>query len=235
MTPYTLILVVVLAISPWVLKLAEKQDKKTKSRLKNIFLLLLIGQTLLGLPSWKLLPLFLTISTFQIFLVVRKIPLPAVLLSFVNTVIFFFTLIRLDRGPIENSANLTYIAIAFIVLIGNVVGLLLANKEKKLQPQPLSRRGKLIFTLVLVLATTAILGLSFWNKNTQNAAITKVSSLPEVRDYLRDVPNGVVTIDHEDKETNSYLIHVYEIKDGHTATFNWYEVNKTTGKVTTNF
>ena len=61
----------------------------------------------------------------------------------------------------------------------------------------------------------------------------KVRALPEVVDYLKRVPNGKVEVNGE--EDDMYMVQVYEIKDGHTATFNWYTVNKTTGAVKTEF
>lgn len=64
----------------------------------------------------------------------------------------------------------------------------------------------------------------------EDQAVSKVKSLPEVQEFLKNVPTGRVELDHFDKMTNLYLVHVYEIKDNHTATFNWYEVNKTTGQ-----
>ena len=237
MTPYALILAAILIVSPFALKLAEKQDKKTKSNLRRTLLLLLVGQVLLGLVSWKALLLFLIISLIQIFLLTRKTPAqtPAVILNFINTFVFFMTMIRLDQKQIGDPANLAGIATAFVVLVGNVVGLLLINKEKKLRIKPLSRRGKLFSFSILVLTVAVILGFAYRNKSAGNAAIARVSRLPEVKEYLRAVPSGRVAIDHEDKETNSYLIQVYEIKDGHTATFNWYEVDKTTGEIKTEF
>ena len=48
---------------------------------------------------------------------------------------------------------------------------------------------------------------------------------------LKRVPSGIVEIDNEDEKT--YTVHVYEIKDNHTATFNWYEVGKQSGKIKT--
>ena len=66
--------------------------------------------------------------------------------------------------------------------------------------------------------------------NDKISAVNKVKALPEVIDYLRRIPNGLVAINGE--ENGSYLIQVYEIKNGHTATFNWYKVDKTTGEIT---
>lgn len=66
-------------------------------------------------------------------------------------------------------------------------------------------------------------------KITTEQALEKVTNLPEVQDYLKRVPNGRVEVDNEDQ--GEYNIHVYEIKDDHTATFNWYRVSIKNGKV----
>ncbi|MBI2622406.1 hypothetical protein HYW66_02125 [Candidatus Microgenomates bacterium] len=66
---------------------------------------------------------------------------------------------------------------------------------------------------------------------TQDVAVRQVKNLPEVMQYLKSVPNGQVLVDHEDKETGSYVIQVFEVKNGHTATFNWFLVDKKTGQV----
>lgn len=68
---------------------------------------------------------------------------------------------------------------------------------------------------------------------TKEEAISKVKALPEVIDYLKRVPNGLVLINGE--ENDSYMVQVYEFKNGHTATFNWYKVNKTTGEIKKEF
>lgn len=68
---------------------------------------------------------------------------------------------------------------------------------------------------------------------TKGEAIAKVKLLSEVADYLKRVPNGLVAVNGE--EDNWYLVQVYEIVNGHTATFNWYNVNKTTGTVEKQF
>jgi len=68
---------------------------------------------------------------------------------------------------------------------------------------------------------------------TKEETILKVKTLPEVIDYLKRVPNGLVLVNGEEDDT--YMVQVYEIKDGHTATFNWYNVNKTTGEVKKEF
>ena len=63
----------------------------------------------------------------------------------------------------------------------------------------------------------------------------KVRELAEVKDYLKRVPNAKIDVESADEEKNTYLIHVYEIKNGHTATFNWYNVDKKTGEITAEF
>lgn len=64
-------------------------------------------------------------------------------------------------------------------------------------------------------------------------AVAKVKALPEVIDYLQRVPNGLVAVNGE--EDNAYMVQVYEFTNGHTATFNWYNVDKTTGEVKKEF
>lgn len=70
-------------------------------------------------------------------------------------------------------------------------------------------------------------------KISQGLAIENVRKLPEVKQYLKDVPNGKVEVDNELE--GEYNVHVYEIKDGHTATFNWYRVSIKSGEVRSEF
>lgn len=64
-------------------------------------------------------------------------------------------------------------------------------------------------------------------------AIQTVKNLPEVKNYLQNTPDSQIRLDHE--EGQDYVIQVYETKNGHTATFNWYKINKTTGTVEKEF
>lgn len=64
----------------------------------------------------------------------------------------------------------------------------------------------------------------------EEQAVSKIKNRPEVKEYLQNVPDGQVQLDHFDETTNLYLVQVFEVKNGHTATFNWYEVDKTTGQ-----
>lgn len=52
----------------------------------------------------------------------------------------------------------------------------------------------------------------------------------EVQEYLGKVPDGIVAFDHE--ASGKFVIHVYEIRDDHMATLNWYDFNLDTGEVT---
>lgn len=68
---------------------------------------------------------------------------------------------------------------------------------------------------------------------TKEDAIVKVKTIPEVVDYIIRVPQAKVEVGGE--ENDSYLIQVFEVVKGHTATFNWYKVDKTTGEVKKEF
>ena len=66
-------------------------------------------------------------------------------------------------------------------------------------------------------------------------AVEKVKSRKEIIDYLKRVPSAIIQAQSTTDEENSYRIQVYEVKDGHTATFNWYNVDKKTGEVVAEF
>lgn len=70
-------------------------------------------------------------------------------------------------------------------------------------------------------------------KITREQALKKVKKLPEVQQYLQDVPGGIVEVDNELE--GEYNIHVYEVKNGHTATFNWYRVSIKSGEIRPEF
>lgn len=92
-------------------------------------------------------------------------------------------------------------------------------------------------TAFVVIACYFLLGQKNSNstisKITKDAAVTEIESRPEVIEYLKEVPRGTVAVSGE--ENDSYLIQVYETVNGHTATFNWYKVDKTTGEVKKDF
>lgn len=70
-------------------------------------------------------------------------------------------------------------------------------------------------------------------KISRDLAIENVKKLPEVQEYLKNVPEGIVEVDNELE--GEYNVHVYEVKNGHTATFNWYRVSIKSGEVRSEF
>lgn len=71
------------------------------------------------------------------------------------------------------------------------------------------------------------------SKITPEQARMVINNLPEVLEYLKNVPNGKIEVDN--KSEGEYNVHVYEFKNGHTATFNWYRVSMKDGKVKEQF
>ena len=71
-------------------------------------------------------------------------------------------------------------------------------------------------------------------------AVSLVEQLPEVVEYKKTLQDAGSTfhIEAEDSDT-SWAVHVFEVvsqgDSSHTATFGWWEVNKTTGEVTKDF
>lgn len=70
-------------------------------------------------------------------------------------------------------------------------------------------------------------------KISRELAIENVKKMPEVQDYLKRVPKALVEVDNELE--GEYNVHVYEVKNGHTATFNWYRVSIKSGDVRAEF
>lgn len=92
----------------------------------------------------------------------------------------------------------------------------------------------IIITIVIIVVLLVL--FKFNNKTSvfnEKEAIQKVKNFPEVKDYLKRVPQAQVAVNGE--ENNAYKVQVYEFKDNHTATFNWYSVEKTTGAVAKEF
>lgn len=150
---YAVILVFVLLLSPLVLKLASKQDKKSKLRLKVVFISILIFQLILGFFNWErfsgfgrsgfelslaypnsLLGLFFIISAVQILTLLAYKPFNklVVVLNFINSILLFAGLIRLSSILGFQAVSLASIGAVFLVLSGNVSGLVFLNKDKNL-------------------------------------------------------------------------------------------------------
>ena len=150
---YLLVLAAVLILSPFALAAASKQDKKTKTKVRLVFLFFIISQLVLGFLNWEnfesgrsgislaisypgsLLWLFFVISAVQVLLVLlntRFTTLYAAILNFVNTVVLFAGLIRVSQILGFQAVSFASIATVFLVLIGNISGLVYINKDRNL-------------------------------------------------------------------------------------------------------
>ncbi len=150
--PYFVVLAAVLIVSPLVLKLASNQKKEAKQLLRLIYILILIVQILLGFFNWEnfltgrsgyelslsypdsLLGCFFIISALQIFLLrfSKFCKSMVVVLNFINTILIFIGLGKLS-GILEFQAvSLWSISAVFLVLAGNVMGLVFLNKDGNL-------------------------------------------------------------------------------------------------------
>ncbi len=149
---YPIILLFVLILSPLVLTLAGKQDSKTKRSLKIGFFILLLLELTSGFFNWEsfsgtgqsgfalaftysssFLGLFFVIILIQIILLFiskRTAHLTAVVLNFINTVVFFVGALLVSEAIGKQIVSFWNIAAIFAVLIGNVVGLVWLNKDK---------------------------------------------------------------------------------------------------------
>ena len=93
-----------------------------------------------------------------------------------------------------------------------------------------------LFALAGCNATPAPAPQSSGQEISQQAAIDAVRALPEVREYEKTLAEAGTTakIDAQSEDAE-WLVQGYEIKDDHTATFNWYRVDKTTGRISAEF
>lgn len=149
-----IVLLMVLIVSPVILKIAAKQDKNTKNKLRFVFQVLLLGELASGLLNWENLAgdgrsgfefaiaypasylwVFFVIALVQIILLIFEKPVASAIaaaLSFANTIMFFVGIILISGFVGRQVVGFANIAAIFLVLIGNVVGLVLANKDKNL-------------------------------------------------------------------------------------------------------
>ncbi len=78
---------------------------------------------------------------------------------------------------------------------------------------------------------------------TKDGAVNAVMKMPEVKQFFANVTKSKIAkpaIAMDRVEGDAYIVHVFEIvSDGpnssHTATQNWYHVNRYTGKITNEF
>ena len=267
---HVVILITILLISPFVLKVASSQNKHSKHKLRVTFLCILALQLVLGFLNWEnfnigrsgfelslsypnsYLELFFIFSIIQIILLLlnESFNRIVVILNFVNSILIFAALINLSSTLGFQAVSFASIGVVFLILIGNVIGLVFINKDRNLLKKYYHQRG---FTLtpVLVVTIIAIIGAVIYFQKTpleelipeqiipsttgmtKNQAIENVKKLPEVQEYLKNVPNGKVEVDNESE--GEYNVHVYEVKNGHTATYNWYYVSIKSGEIRREF
>lgn len=149
--PLIIVAILTILLSPFVLKSASNQGKKTKQSFKSFFIFILCIQILLGFLNWEnftvgksgfelsltylnsFLGLFFVISIFQMLLLfIKESFVSIVVLNFLNTVLIFLAMIRLSTILGFQAASFASIGAVFLVLIGNVTGLILINKDKNL-------------------------------------------------------------------------------------------------------
>ncbi|MBI3980985.1 hypothetical protein HY345_03215 [Candidatus Microgenomates bacterium] len=149
---YFVILFVVLLTSPFIIKLAQSQNKKSKTKLKNIFLLLLITQIILGFFNWEnfsvgrnayelslaypnsLIGSFFVITALEIFLLLlnKSVHIAAVVLNFINCALIFMAMIKISNMLGFQLVSFASVVAVFLALIGNVIGLAYINKDVNL-------------------------------------------------------------------------------------------------------
>src|SRR3990167_5474024 len=149
---YLIIIFGVLALSPLAITVAARTDKKTKRILRFSLLALLTIQIASGFFNWEgflpggrsgfalaaaypgsLLGLFFVIPFVQAsLLLLRKqwANVTIAVLNFVNTIVFFTGVISLEKIQAVEVFSYFSLSAIFALLIGNVVSLLLANRDK---------------------------------------------------------------------------------------------------------
>ncbi|MDO8260803.1 MAG: hypothetical protein Q7T50_04910 [Candidatus Magasanikbacteria bacterium] len=113
-------------------------------------------------------------------------------------------------------------ALAAIIIFLGIVGYLNFYKPQKLPAKTTATASP---TQETIANPSQISGIS------EKEAIEKIRQLPEVKNYLAKVPGAHVEVNSFEKETGAYLVQVFEVKDNHTATFGWWEVEKISGKL----
>jgi len=151
---FIIVIAVVALVTPLALRIASKQDRDSKNKLRAILWVLLLGEFLSGLLDWEtfdgagrsglklaltypstFLWMFFVVAFVQIILLSFRRPTiyaTVATLNFVNTIIVFIGMIMVSNIIGRQIVSPAGIAAIFLALIGNVVGLLLANKDKNL-------------------------------------------------------------------------------------------------------
>lgn len=149
-----LVLPIVLLAAPLVLSIAAKQKVRVKQKLRRIFQISLTLILFLSFLNWESLSqsgrnsfqlaltarnpflwLFLAVNTIQIITLQtksRKADVMAVILNALNTFIFFISAITISNTLGKQIVSPAIITTAMTVLVNNVLGLALINKDPKI-------------------------------------------------------------------------------------------------------
>ena len=136
--PYPAILVLTILLSPFILSLASNQGKKAKQSFKLLFISILSFQIFLGYLNWENIPyhslylgLFFFISILQVALLLKNESFNSatVILNFANTILIFTGMFEVSKILGYQVVSLPSIGSVFLVLLGNVVGLVFINKK----------------------------------------------------------------------------------------------------------
>ena len=102
-------------------------------------------------------------------------------------------------------------------------------------------KNKTYLIIGLIAVITVIVWFSVRDSNIiEQEALQKVQALSEVKEFIAELEaNGKAASFNIEDRGDSWSVQVYEIVvqngDSHTATFNWYVVDKTNGAVTKEF
>lgn len=100
-----------------------------------------------------------------------------------------------------------------------------------------------IITGIGVIAVAAVLSWSFIYKSgdiMEQEALEKIKALPEVQAFISELEEAGKTASFRVEDRGgAWSVQVYEIVvrggESHTATFNWYDVDKNTGVISGEF
>lgn len=151
--PLIIVAILTILLSPFVLKLASNQGKKTKQNLKYFFIFILLTQILLGFFNWETLKevgrsgfdlslaypdsflgVFFIISLLQITLLLlnKSFNTTVAVLNFINSVLIFAGMIRISNFLEFQAVSFASVGAVFLVLTGNVIALIFINKDKNI-------------------------------------------------------------------------------------------------------
>lgn len=98
------------------------------------------------------------------------------------------------------------------------------------------KKTKTLIIIGLVAVAAAIVWMSVYKNSevTGRGALEEIKTLPEVQEFVAELEkNGKTASFNVEDQDGYWSVQVYEIVarggESHTATFNWYRVDKSTG------